>query len=863
MSLNLELKPISKRVEEKNTAFAMNLALIEQKITDVHSRVFNMIHSLGRLIRDEDVEKIVGDYMGLIQDYIDRNEGMTGSFESSGISFREELRTLSLRYGDNRFRLRNIATNNVLSGHPDDYIYSGVDFLDDYTFTTNDINNKSASTRLVKDTRARVLNGVTTGALSGPNSDSTGFTSLPGYGRNLFVRMFNSLEVVDEYLRRQQQPFTEESNNVRGLDSHNIYSAPFIVIGRTNKIHSFDFGIEYKTKNNTIDLYVNNFTNPIVSINKNVGGEFTKNFYGSFVIKDTTGTPEVSYILYNSEKSYIRNDLPEFKFRLAYDTDNIFIFLESVKPYSLTYAATEDELYIRDILEMMWNMDYKDVNVIPDTFILSIKNKWGAKFEAFSSDTVRNTLRILAPFAGDKNAAKNLFVLPKYSVNMSLKDNSFYSRDSFIVGNLFNNSSTLLKLPCVYMNIKSNSEAQIQLNGVGVSIGNNISVSSDTSVEDSKLSIVNTVYSSDEGRFVRSKTVLEMVYENDEFIKSKSVNGGSVFYHTRIMMATRLNSGLQVDTDKIPDYVIHEFGQYYPGRRDRFNCRYFVIHNDMNDLVEITDLDSLRKIATGSFIPFTYTDDIKDGVVSTVVNKNALNISSSNMMNNSHEHTLPIFFGISGLNVDDNKFMGLIRLDTRILPDFYEVEELDLQHITYAENNTGRESVYGVAAKQHINQEDLTNQVRPRINSTLTHKIFVKANVDKFRLSVDGPVTLVESDDENYLQTFSVQNGSNVIFSVEPFITYVAQSVTVNGVSRNLVDGKYIVLNGVSSDTVLNIQLYIGDMFTVTIVVDGEGPGVGEEGNDILEDGNYFSYEGEANGLVRQRDEDGVFVIDE
>jgi len=854
MSLNLELKDGERRIKDKIDALNLNFDLIEQKVIDAHGRVYNLIHAFERLIREARIEEVAQEMIDKLQDLINRNLDLTQSFIDTGITFSDELKLIIARYKDNTFRLRQIATNGVLNGNPKDYIYSGVKFLDDYTFTTGNPDNNDSSTHLVNDWEDREINGVRTGALNGSNQNlTTGFNSLPGYGRNLFIKMYNTLEVVEEFYRKQQQSFTRESDNVRGLDNSSNFSAPFFVLQRTNKVYSLDFGIQYQTDEKSLDVYIDFKRMPIATANSNTAGNFTKNFYGSLIIKDLDDSIEASYILYNSEKSHLRNDLPEFKFRIAYDEDNLFIFLESVKPHSFTYATNDEELYVRDILEMMVNVDNP---MTEDDLILSIKNKWGVKNEIFTSETIRNTLKVLAPFAGDLNAAKNIYVMPKYSVNMSIKDNSFYARDSFIVGNLFNNASTLLQLPHTFVNVKVNSGAQVQLNGVELTLSNNIAVVSDVSMNDAHLNITNTILSSVEGKLVRRKTIGEMVKENNEFIKKNSINGSSVFYHTRVMMATTLNDGLQVDTDKIPDYVIHEFGQYFPAKEDAFSCRYFILYKGVNELVEIDSLESLRQVVSGAFIPFIYDDGVKDGEPIRIVDNGKLSLGQSNLNRNSYTTSLPIFRNLNGLGIDDKTFKGLVRIDTRLLPDFYEIEEIELQHITYAETNDGK-SIYGVADKQHVNQEDLTNQVRTKEPTVLVHRILVQG--ENFDFSYSGNITVSSASDNRYREIHFINHGDSVTYCIEPYEGYIIKSVTVNGVETTLKDGNLIVLKNVVTDIIINVDVIEGEMYTITIVVDGVEPN--REDEDSLEEGDYLAYENTTQDLVRQMDEDSVFPV--
>lgn len=706
MSTNLVEKRYEDEVRKQNKSLERNIALIEDKFNTALKRIDNIRKSISRDIEDSNYSQRTTELIDKLNQQQEINENLLKYFVDNTTTS-SGLNEIISRYGDNSIKLATYASNGQ-------YV-TKEEFVDD---STEVVDGDYRSSRFVKNDSFDTLTGIN--AIEG-ELPATGIISSPGYNRSLFINIYNSGQnIVDMETLSNSLAFSKEYNPIRSLDRAPSKSVPFIVLERINKINSFDFGIEYITKAETVKLYIENGGVPELietGLHTN-SGAFVKRFYGNFIIEDLGNQIKSSYILNNSEKSLFDGDLPEFKFRLSFDDLFIYIYLEEVKPYRLTYSNIESindpdfynsefnksQVFIRDILELMI---CTDEDMTDDKIILSIKNKYGASVELFGknvSDTTKSILNILAPFRDNPSLLQNVYIIPNYLVNFSLKDNSFITKDSFVVGQMFDRND-ILELPFSIMEIKPKGKTQIQLEGVKFTNGNKINLIS----KPNRNTIKNTIYSSTSKNFIRSKTISQIVQENDYFIKDHYVDD-SVSYHSRILISTTLNSDLKVDTDKIPDYVIDEIGKYVKtDQKDVFFCKYFVIYKEMNKELIINNISDLKSVIENNFIPLKQFSHIEGLVPVDNIEENKIPLFKSNINKSSYYKSLPLFSDIySGLNIDENLFKGLISVETTILPRVYEFENVVLGHLSVLDDDT----VYGKAPRKSNETYSLPKQVK-------------------------------------------------------------------------------------------------------------------------------------------------------
>ena len=694
MSTNLVGKSFEKKVDKKIHNLERNISLVRKKFEDAFKRVDNCYQSILKVIEDSDYNVKIDESLSKIENKRDHINDLYNNFMGGSASI-ADINELTDRYSDNRLRLIRIATNGE-SG-------SG-DFLDSSTYYKDESPEFSSS---------EFVENISFDDLTGLNKDHLrSLISYPGHNRSLFINLFNNPEFTSLNTLKKITPFTKEYDAVKHMSSMPQQSTPFIVIERGNKVHSFDFGIQYITKSDTLKLYIKNGTGGFEL--KEIGNHsnsaaFVKRFFGSFILEDHGDNIKTSYILNNSEESLFENDLPEFKFRLAHDDKFIFLFLEEVKPYRLTYSTIEKEdgtiyTYIRDILELMFNKNKETTN---DDLLISIKNKYGVKNNLFDDEVeedLKELINILTPFRDEPENIKNIFIVPEYLVNLSLKDNSFFIKNSFVVGQLFGRED-ILEMPYSYLNVIPNGKSQVQLNNIPLTKGNNIPLKFDNT----KFNTNNTIFSTEVGTFTKSKKVVDIVSENDEFIKNSVLENSPVCYHSRVLLSTVLDSGeLQRDPDSLPDYIIDEIGMFIPSAENIFYNKIYITYKNFNDGISIENANDLKILNNDTLIPFTFFKEINEGVTINSIVENVLSLKTDNVFKTPYRTSLHILRELFKVHINEDEFKGLIKVTTKILPDRYNFDRVNIKHLS----QTDEEFLYGIAPKRFGNDLKLPNQAK-------------------------------------------------------------------------------------------------------------------------------------------------------
>lgn len=797
MTTNLEKRSFEADIKKLNERLECNIDVLEMKFNDAIKRIENVKSSIEESIRDTDVENRATDTINKIDSKTIINDSIRDFFLQSNATV-DDVNHLVSKYQDNRITLFNAAAN------------IGTDnlFLDDDTELHT---GRFSSTKMVKNSSFSSLTGVN--AIDNDELNmAMGFVSTPGHNRSLYINIFDSIPILNKIDSVKQQPFTNGYNPVRSLDNKPGQSVPFIVIERINKVHSFDFGIRYMTKRDTIKLYIIKNGVPVIletGINAN-SSAYIKNFYGSFILEDLGDSINSSVIINNSEESIFDGSLPEFTFRLSFDDKFIFLYLENVKPNRIAYSAieslspdfyqTENELsqvFIRDIMEMVVN-ETKNTDNSDD--ILSIKNKYGVSKGLLGenvSEITESILNILTPFRSEIEDIQNIYIIPNYMVNLSLKDNSFHVRDSFIVGQM-NQGNDILDLPYSLMEIIPKGESQVQLNGIRLTDGNNIPLISDQSTN--IYSNVNTIFDMEVGKFVKKSSISTIVSENSEFIKDHIIDNNEVFYVSRVLLTTSLNDGLTVDTENVPDYIIDEVGKCVKGGDEyRFYCKYYITYNKTNESIQITNDKELREFITKTPLPFVSLSGIVSDIPQYEVNNNELAIDGSNFDGIPYRNALPIIFNpIFGLNIDDRNIKALFRVNTKILPHEYDYEGVVIKHATI----TDPQYIYGLVPKTFFIRESVPNQA------------VLVAKTPNFQ-------TITVEEYENcsvYPGSITVVTGSNVEYSIIPEKGFSINRVLVNDEVVQM-NGNRLVLKNINEDINISIETIVRIIPTYTITI--------------------------------------------
>jgi len=806
MSTNLEKRSFDLEVNKINERMERSLDVIDKKFNDAIQKIDNFKYKMEETISESNIDTKASEIISLISDKQSINTQLRNHFVMTSIGV-DDITQLASKYTDNKFKLADMATNGAIPDNPS--------FVDDGALIHGS-SYKTVST--ITNDSFQDLTGVN--ALD--NGDPTfakQFTITTGHSRSLFITLFDTisnLTSADDLIT--QQPFTKGYDNVRGTDHKPGQSTPFIVIERINKINSFDFGIEYVTKADSMKCYIKDTNQSILletAFHTN-SSAFVKRYFGSFILEDFGDSIKSSYILKRSDKSLFENDNPEFVFRLAFDEQYIMIFLEKVRPCRLVYSEIENpsdtpdfynadgslsQVFVRDILEMISNED-RDMNI--NDSVLSIVNKFGVSKEFFGSnvgDITKDILNILTPFRDNPSSIENIYLIPNYVVNFSMKDNGFHIKDNFIVGQIYGRDD-ILDLPYSLMTITPKSNTMFQLEGINLTDSNNIEITSD--VEKSLFNKVNTIFSTEDRLFVKGDSIIDLINQASDFVKDHYIDDQSVFYTARILITTMLNDGLKVDTNKIPDYVIDEIGKYVKtGDNDSFYCTYYITHTKTNETISITTDKELRDFITKTPIKFKYLTDIDNGNPIYSESPNQLPIRGNTFGGIPQGNILHILYNpLFGVNPGDD-FNGLVRLTVKILPDMYDYEDITVNHVTMNDD----QFLFGEVAEKYPNSQRLPNQA------------MVTSTILKYKsVTVTGYENCIIKPTDTEIKAVL---GSTIVYTITPLFLYKIDRVLVNGIETALLDNKIIIRN-ISEDIIIEIQSSLRDLLRVITITNAE-----------------------------------------
>ena len=826
MSTNLEKKSFERDIHKLNKNMECSIDVIEQKFNDAIKRIDNMKKSFEDSIIESDIETKGPEILQKIENKKQLIDQIGNFFLNSNTNV-DDLTTLVNKYSNNKFKLANLASNDVISGDPL-FTDTGTEIHGDKYNTSLKVTNDSFLT----------LTGVNK-IEEGELGFAKGYINTTGHNRSLYLNIFDSINItfVEDLL--SQQPFVKESNPIRSLDNKPNQSVPFVVIERINKVHSFDFGIQYTTKDITAKCYIKNISNEIEIIetaSQINSSAFVKRYYGSLILEDCGNEIKSSYILNNGDPSLFEGDNPEYTFRISFDEQFIYLFLENVKPCRLLYSEVENinetsgiydtdgslsQIFIRDILELMINEDHQTIN---EDDILSIKNKYGFSKELFGnnvSEIIKDLLGILNPFRDNMENIQNVFLIPNYMVNLSLKDNSFHVKDTFIVGQMYDNNE-ILELPYNLLHIIPKTSTMIQLEGIPFTDGNNIEIINPD--KKSNFTSVNTIFSIEKNSFVKRCSVYDLIKENSNFIIDHLIDNQPVFYQSTALITTKLNDNNMVDTNKIPDYVIDEIGKCVKsGDEFLFYCTYYITCTKTNEIININNDKELRDFITKTPISFEYFINFDNETPIYEESLTKLSLKGTNFGTSPHKNIFPVLYNpLYGLNLNDT-FKGLVRINTKILPDVYDYNNIIINHITLADDKFK----YGEVPKKYPNSDSVPNQAMI-LSTNLNYKTITLTGYEN--CSIDNPTTL-----------YTVV-GSTITYTIKPLNIYKINRILVNDEEVSLINDK-LYLRNITEDINVIIETSLRDLMrTISVTVSENCLNIIPSNNVIIEEGESITF---------------------
>lgn len=823
MSTNLEKKSFEIDVRKLNDRMERSIDVVEQKFNDALIRIDNMKKSIENCINESNYTTLAPELLNKIDSRNTFNNQLKDHFINSNISV-DDIVVLSQKYSDNEFKLANIATNDLISGDPS--------FVDDDTTIHGDeytISSKVSNSSFLSLTGVNAFN-------NGDPTFAKGFISSLGHSRSIYMNMFDSINISFADDLNNQQPFVKEYNPIRSLDFKPNQSVPFIVIERINKVNSFDFGIQYVTKANTVKCYIKdgNGVTVLESATHTNSSSFTRRYYGSIILEDCGDEIKSSYILKNGDKSIFDNDNPEFIFRLSFDDNYIFIYLENIKPCRYIYSEIENpeikdfynpdnslsQIFIRDIYELLVNEDKDTIN---EDDILAIKNKFGVGKELFGENVgeiTKDILAILTPFRNDLQSIQNIFVIPNYMINLSLKDNSLHIKDTFIVGQMYGRND-ILELPYSLLKIVPKSNSLIQLENIPLTEGNNIQIVNP--IKNVSFTNTNVEYSVNKDSFVKRCNISNLIKENVDFIKDHIIDNNPVFYTSRALITTMLNDNNMVDSNKIPDYVIDEIGKYVrSGDLDLFYCVYYITHTLTNETISISNDKELYDFISKTPLKFKYFSSIENDIPVNEESSIPLALQGNNFGGNAYKNIFPVLFNsMFGLNLNES-FKGLIRIKTDILQDMYDHENIVINHLSLTDDTFK----FGIAPKKYENSDSLPNQA-----------IILKTDLIYKNITVVGYENCVVTP-----MDITAVVGSNVTYTIKPFFLYKIDRILVNDEEVSLVDDKLNIRN-ITEDVVITIESSERDLNrTISIISNEHCLSINPSGSIIVQEGESITF---------------------
>jgi len=795
--IDLEEKRLSGYIEPATEDTEIGIQVIESKFNDAFARLDNLTRSS---LSGIDAESLTNNTISEINSIKNLDTTLCNEFIRSSVN-NDDILALANKYKDCRLRMTNSATNGYTV--PDSLGDSQGYF--DLAGTKSVDGTQFNSTREVLNTSMETLKGVNLPSDNLPNM-AVGYKSMPGNTRSLYINMYDGIGSITTENLKNKIPFLHNQNIMDSERTDINGSTPFIMIERSNKIYSFDFGIQYMTKKESVKAYISDGTDIQLVDTKlySEGGEYLKRFFGSFIIEETADGLDISYIMNNSEHNRFEDELPEFKFRFSYDDDFIFMYLHDVKPSRIYHSG---RLVERDILEIMTSGSVSD----DDNFaILKFKNDYGYKP---TEDIGLFDPSITIP------SGSEVYLLPNFNVNLSIKDNSFFRLDSFVVGNLYDRSD-ILGLGYKDVTFKCNSKSMVDLNGIRLTDSNNIQLVPDLS---DKFMVRNVGIIKDTLKYGKVMSVAEMIVKNNDHIRTKVIDGKPVFYKTMMRIKSMTSSYYQnfVEFDNAPDFVITEIGRYeFINGEDFFESRSFTSCASLNIKSErdkIVNSKTLMDIFEGIKIPFKYSNIINDDVVVP----NAFPVSSDNIGNTNTKSSVQILSNYYGFNIDEDNFRGYVIITTEILPCDYEFDKLTIKHISRSDNV----GILGYEEGDFENDLVRENQAIMSGNDIVYHDITF-TSFEKFNV---------------FPGNHSTVDGSNVEFYLTPAQGYMIDEVMVNGVVTELTGNRFVVKN-ITGDvsitvttktkpkTVYNVYM---DSFTNCTISPADGVILVDEGSGI------------------------------